>query len=226
MLKRVSDKYADVENMMCSGGGARCDYEGLKYFGEFWCSDNTDPVDRLFIQWNFSQYFPIKAMAAHVTSWNKDASIKFRTDVAMMCKLGFDISLKELTADEQQFCAEAVANFKRLKPVILEGDFYRLVSPYDGNHTAVMHVTKDQNKATLMAYDIFPGFKEKLYPVKLQGLDPARRYRVKEINLMPGTESVLPENNKVYSGDYLMKVGLDAFSATRMNSKVIEITVE
>lgn len=226
ILKRVTDKYPDVEIMMCSGGGARCDYEGLKYFGEFWCSDNTDPVDRLFIQWNFSQYFPIKAMAAHVTSWNKDASIKFRTDVAMMCKLGFDISLKELTADEQQFCAEAVANFKRLKPVILEGDFYRLVSPYDGNHTAVMHVTKDQNKATLMAYDIFPGFKEKLYPVKLQGLDPARRYRVKEINLMPGTESVLPENNKVYSGDYLMKVGLDAFSATRMNSKVIEITVE
>ena len=90
--------------MLCSGGGARCDYEALKYFTEFWCSDNTDPIERLFIQWGFSQIFPAKAMDAHVTSWNKKTSVKFRTDVASMCKLGFDLGLKELNADEQTFC--------------------------------------------------------------------------------------------------------------------------
>lgn len=100
VLQRVESKYPHVAMMMCSGGGARCDYEGLKYYSEFWPSDNTDPVDRLYIQWNFSQFFPIKSMAAHVTSWNPSASIKFRTDVAMMCKFGFDISLKEMTPDE------------------------------------------------------------------------------------------------------------------------------
>ena len=93
VLKRIKDKYPNVPMMLCSGGGARCDYEALKYFTEFWCSDNTDPIERIYIQWGFSQFFPAKAMAAHVTSWNKNTSVKFRTDVAAMCKLGFDISL-------------------------------------------------------------------------------------------------------------------------------------
>ena len=226
VFKRVNEKYPELPMMLCSGGGARCDYEALKYFSEFWCSDNTDPVERLYIQWNFSQFFPIKVMGAHVTSWNKAASIKFRTDVAMMCKFGFDISIEEMTADEQTFCKQAVANYNRFKRVILDGNFYRLVSPYDGNHTAVMHVAQNQSKAVLFAYDIFPRFKEKLYFVKLQGLNPTKKYRVQEINLMPGETSTLKENGKTYTGDYLMKIGIDAFTADRMNSRVIEIVAE
>lgn len=226
VFKRVKEKYPEIPMMLCSGGGARCDYEALKYFTEFWCSDNTDPVERLFIQWNYSQFFPIKSMAAHVTSWNKSAGIKFRTDVAMMCKFGFDISLKEMNADEQTFCREAVSNYVRLKKVILDGDFYRLVSPYASNHTAVMHVGENKDKALLYTYDIYPRFREKLMKVKLQGLDPVKRYAVKEINRMPGQPSDLPENGKSYSGDYLMKIGLDALTSNKMNSRLIEITAE
>lgn len=226
VFKRVKGKFPKAEIMMCSGGGARCDYEALKYFSEFWCSDNTDPIERLYIQWNFSKIFPIKSMAAHVTSWNKSASIKFRTDVAMMCKFGFDISIQEMNADEQAFCKEAVSNYNNLKKVILDGNFYRLVSPYETNHTAVMHVDQSQNKAVLFAYDIHPRFKEKIFPVKLQGLDPMKNYTVKEINLMPGIRSTLSENEKTYTGDYLMKVGIDAFSSDRLNSRVIEISVQ
>ncbi|MCD8165567.1 MAG: alpha-galactosidase [Bacteroides sp.] len=224
VFRKVNEKYPHVPMMLCSGGGARCDYEALKYFTEFWCSDNTDPIDRLYIQWGFSQFFPIKSMGAHVTSWNKDTSIKFRVDVAMMCKFGFDISIQEMDKDEQTFCKGAVANYHRLKKTILDGDFYRLVSPYESNHTAVMHVGKERDKAVLYTYDIHPRFKEKLYPVKLQGLDPHKMYTVKEINLMPETVSELPEDGKTFSGDYLMKVGLDAFTAIRVNSRIIEIT--
>ena len=53
VLERIKAKYPDVPMMLCSGGGARCDYEALKYFTEFWCSDNTDPVERVYIQWGF-----------------------------------------------------------------------------------------------------------------------------------------------------------------------------
>lgn len=226
IFKRVKGKFPKAEIMLCSGGGARCDYEALKYFSEFWCSDNTDPVERLYIQWNFSKIFPIKSMAAHVTSWNKSASIKFRTDVAMMCKFGFDISIQEMSTDEQSFCKEAVANYNNLKRVILDGDFFRLVSPYETNHTAVMHVSKSADRAVLFAYDIYPRFREKLIPVKLQGLDPMKSYTVKEINLMPGIESTLTENGKTYSGDYLMKVGIDVFTADRLNSRVIEVSAQ
>lgn len=226
VLSRIKDKYPNVPMMLCSGGGARCDYEALKYFTEFWCSDNTDPVERLFIQWGFSQFFPSKAMCAHVTSWNKKTSVKFRTDVASMCKLGFDLGLKELNADELTYCQEAVANFKRLKNVILDGDQYRLVSPYEFNHMSVMYAAPNKDKAVLYTYDIHPRYGEKLFPIKLQGLDANKKYHIKEINLMPNKKSNLGENNKVFSGDYLMKIGINGFTNGQTNSRVIEITAE
>ena len=111
--------------MLCAGGGGRTDYEALKYFTEFWPSDNTDPIARIFIQWGYSHFFPAKSMAAHVTSWNKQASIKFRTDVASMCKLGFDIRVHDMNEADLAYCKEAVINFNRLSPVILDGEQYR-----------------------------------------------------------------------------------------------------
>lgn len=221
VMRRVAEKHPDVPMMLCSGGGGRCDYEALKYFTEFWPSDDTDPVERLYIQWGFSQVFPAKAMCAHVTNWDKAASVKFRTDVASMCKLGFDIGLQSLTADELEFCREAVAEWKRLAPVTMDGEQYRLVSPYDGNHMAVNYVSQDRSKAVLFAYDIHPRYQEKLQRVKLQGLDPDRTYTVREVNLMPGTMSTLKADGKTFTGDYLMKVGLDVFGFADMQSHVV-----
>lgn len=224
VMKRVKENYPNVPMMLCSGGGARCDYEALKYFTEFWCSDNTDPVERVYIQWGFSQFFPAKAMCAHVTSWNKNTSVKFRTDVASMCKLGFDIGLKDMTADELAYCQDAVANWKRLQPAIMDGDQYRLVSPYETNHMAVNYVSKDQKKAVLFVYDVYPRFQEKLINVKLQGLDPNKTYKVEEINLMPGVDSALKSNGQTYTGDYLMKVGIEVFGFAATQSHVLELT--
>lgn len=226
VFRRVKENFPNVPIMVCSGGGARCDYEILKYGDEFWCSDNTDPVERVYIQWGFSQFFPAKAMCAHVTSWNKNTSIKFRTDVASMCKLGFDIGLKGMSNDELTYCQEAVANWKRLQPAIMDGQQYRLVSPYLTNHMAVNYVSQDASKAVLFAYDVHPRFQEKLLNVKLQGLDPDKMYRVEEINLMPGTTSTLEANGKTFSGDYLMKVGLSVFSCNSTESHVVELTAE
>lgn len=230
ILERVKAKYPNLPMMLCSGGGGRTDFEALKYFTEFWPSDNTDPIERLFIQWGFSQVFPSKTMCAHVTTWNKNTSIKFRTEVAMMCKLGFDIKLSDMNEREATYCHEAVQNYNRLKPVILDGDLFRLVSPYEGNHTSSMYVSKDQKKAVLFAFDIHPRYAEKLYPVRLNGLDPNKMYRVNEINkvqtmpMRPGMNN--PLDNKVYSGDYLMTVGLNLFSTRQLNSRVIEIVAE
>lgn len=91
---------------------------------------------------------------------------------------------------------------------------------------AINYVSKDRDKAVLFAYDIYPRFKEKLMPVKLQGLDSNKQYRVDEINLMPATHSKLEANGKIYSGDFLMKVGLNVFGATNLRSHVIELTAQ
>ena len=226
VLDRIKAKYPNLPMMLCAGGGGRSDYEALKYFTEFWPSDNTDPIERLFIQWGYSQIFPSKTLCAHVTTWNRGTSIKFRTDVAMMCKLGFDIKLEDMNQNEHLYCDLAVKNYNRLKPVILEGDMYRLVSPYGSNHTSSMFVGKDKKTAAVFAFDIHPRYAEKTLPVRLQGLDADKKYRVKEINMMPGSGSSLKGNDQVFSGEYLMNVGLDLFTTQQLNSRLIEITEE
>lgn len=222
VLKRLEAKYPHVPMMLCSGGGARCDYEALKYFTEFWCSDNTDPFERIYIQWNMSKFFPVKAMASHVTDWNKKASMKFRVDVASMCKLGFDIDVHNLSDADFNLCKQAVANYNRLKPVILDGEMYRLVSPYEGNHAAVNYVSEDKTHAVLFAYDLHPRYKEPLFNVKLQGLDPSLVYSVKEINMPEGQKA----ETRTYTGDYLMKTGLPVLTASEGTSHVLELTAE
>lgn len=225
VLERIQQKYPELPMMLCSGGGGRADYEALKYFTEFWPSDNTDPLERIFIQWGFSHFFPSKSMAAHVTSWGNQP-LKFKVDVAAMCKLGFDIRVDKMNENEVTFCRQAVENFHRLSPVTLDGDLFRLVSPYEGEHAAIMYATPDREKAVVFAFDMHPRYGEFLQPVRLQGLDANKRYKVEEINLMPGARSSLKDNGKVYSGDYLMKIGLNLFSTGHLKSHVLEITAQ
>ena len=224
VMSRIKAKYPKLPMMLCSGGGGRMDYEALKYFTEFWCSDDTDPYERLYIQWSLSKFFPAKTMGSHVTNWNKNTSLKFRTDVCSSCKLGFDIDLKPLKGtDDYKFVQEAVANWTRLKPVILDGDQYRLVSPYESAHSALNYVSKDKAHAVLFAYNLHPRYKEPLTRVCLQGLDPNRQYTVTEINLMPNTQSAFGYNGQQFSGDYLMKVGLEVFDQKDGTSHVLEL---
>lgn len=224
ILERVKAKYPNLPMMLCSGGGGRSDYKALEYFTEFWPSDNTDAVERIFIQWGYSHFFPSKAMAAHVTSWGKQP-VKFRTDVAMMCKLGFDIRIGEMSEAEQEYCRNAVKNFKRLENVILDGDLYRLVSPYESDHASVMYVDESKDKSVLYVFDMHPRYAENVKPVRLQGLIPDAQYEVKEINLLPGARSSYGSfDGKTFSGDYLMKVGLPLLSSRHMTSHVLEIT--
>ena len=225
VMSRIKAKYPNLPMMLCSGGGGRMDYEALKYFTEFWCSDDTDPYERLYIQWSLSKFFPAKTMGSHVTNWNKRTSVKFRTDVCSSCKLGFDIDLKPLKGtDDYTFVQQAVKNWSRLKPVILDGDQYRLVSPYETDHSALNYVSKDKSHAVLFAYNLHPRYKEpRLLKVRMQGLDPQRQYTVEEINLMPGTQSTFDFNGKRFSGDYLMKVGLDVLTPDEGTSHVFEL---
>lgn len=225
VMSRIKAKYPNLPMMLCSGGGGRMDYEALKYFTEFWCSDDTDPYERLYIQWSLSKFFPAKTMGSHVTNWNKKTSVKFRTDVCSSCKLGFDIDLKPLKGtDDYTFVQQAVKNWSRLKPVILDGDQYRLVSPYETDHSALNYVSKDKSLAVLFAYNLHPRYKEpRLLKVRMQGLDPQRQYTVEEINLMPGTQSTFDFNGKRFSGDYLMKVGLDVLTPDEGTSHVFEL---
>lgn len=222
VLDRVKAKYPNVPMMLCSGGGGRTDYEALKYFTEFWPSDNTDPVERLFIQWGYSQVFPAKAQCAHVTTWNAAAPVKFRTNVAMMGKLGFDIKMGDMSEKDQTYCRQAVKNYNNIKDVIQDGDRYGLVSPYSGPHTATMYITKDKKRAVLFTFDVHPRFSEYIAAVTLRGLDPTMHYTLTEIDRIDGKDKVIG----TYSGDYLMTIGLNLFTSTAYTSRVFNIQAQ
>ncbi|RZL50111.1 MAG: alpha-galactosidase [Pedobacter sp.] len=208
VLQKLRKKYPHVPMMLCSGGGGRADYEALKYFTEFWPSDNTDGLERVYIQWSYSYFFPANTIAAHVTSWGKQ-SLKFRTDVAMMDKLGYDIHVADFSNDELLFSQQAIANYKRFSPIVQQGNLYRLASPYEGNRAVVMYSNEVKTRAVLFAYCLSSRYGEIFAPIKLQGLDPLKKYLIKEINLMPNVKSALPSNDKTYSGEYLMKIGIE-----------------
>lgn len=225
VLERVRAKYPHLPMMLCSGGGGRTDYGALKYFTEFWPSDNTDGLERVYIQWGYSYFFPANTIAAHVTNWGKQ-SLKFRTDVAMMGKLGYDIKTEDFTPAEWTFTQEALRTYKRLSPVIWQGDLYRLISPYEANRAVLQYVSEDKNKAVLFHYILNPRYRETFSRVRLQGLDPDKRYLVREVNLAPGTKSVNPDDGKVWSGYDLLHTGLNltAGRIAPLTSNVIEIT--
>lgn len=226
VFRRVNEKYPQLAMMLCSGGGGRCDYEALKHFTEFWCSDDTDPFERIYIQWSLSKFFPAKSMASHVTNWNRQTSVKFRFDVCSMVKLGFDIDLKSLSADEYKFLQNAVAEYRALEPVVLDGSQYRLISPYESSHCALNYVSQDKATAVLYTYNLHPRYGSNLPNVLLQGLNPSAQYKVTEIYRMPGDNSHSEYEGKSFSGDYLMKVGLNVLSADNATSHVFKLEAQ
>lgn len=223
VLDRIKTKYPNLPMMLCSGGGGRTDYGFLKYFTEFWASDNTDPYNRVFIQWGYSQFFPAFSICNHVTSWGNQ-SIKFKTDVAMMGKLGFDINVKELKEKELKYCQDAVANYKRLSSIIWHGDMYRIISPYDESRAVLMYVDDAKSKAVLFSYTLHPLYDPQYNSVRFQGLDPNKTYKVEEINLMSEGKKTLEESGDCFTGNYLMNVGLRVSSSKVETSVVLEIT--
>jgi alpha-galactosidase len=225
VMERIRKKYPHLPIMLCAGGGGRTDYKALEYFTEFWPSDNTDALERIFIQWGYSYFFPSNTISAHVTSMGKQ-SLKFRTDVAMMGKMGYDIRVNKFTEKELEFSKNAVKTYSDISDIIWKGDLYRLISPYDQNRAVLMYVNNSQSRAVLFNYHLNLRKKDSFSKVLLEGLAPSKNYRIREINLLPDTPSALPDNGKIFSGAYLMEVGINiaAGKLQSLTSNIIDIT--
>lgn len=224
VLERIRAKYPKVPMMLCSGGGGRGDYELLKYFTEFWPSDDTEPIERIFMQYDYSYFFPSITTDNHVTDWGKQP-LKFRVDVASMGKLGFDIVVSHLSDNDKLFCKEAIKNYNGFKDIVWHGDMYRLVNPHENDISAVMYVDKDKSKAVVFNYLVNNRYMltATALPVVLKGLDPNKKYAIKELNIYPGTSSSI-DSNAAFSGDFLMKVGVNPSVNLKRTSVVLEIT--
>ncbi len=223
VLERVRAKYPKVPMMLCSGGGGRVDYEALKYFTEFWPSDNTDPLERVFMQWEYSYFFPTIAHCDHVTDWGKQP-LKFRTDVAMMGKLGYDIVVSKLDEKELEFSKQSVETYKNISDLVWHGDLYRLANPRENDYASLQFVNENKSRSVWFTYMVSSRYGVGTgRSVLLKGLDPRKRYTLKELNLYPGTKSRITPD-AVYTGDFLMRVGFNPAANVNRTSVIIELT--
>lgn len=212
-LDRIRAKHPDITIQACASGGGRANYGILPWFDEFWVSDNTDALQRVYMQWGTGYFFPAVAMASHISSKPNHQTfrvtpIKYRTDVAMSGRLGMEIQPDNMTDEEKDFCRKAIASYKEIRPVVQQGDLYRLLSPYDGHGAAaLMYVDEPRDEAVFYWFKTETFHNRHLPRVTLDGLDPDKSYTVTELNRIDNKP--LPFEGKTFTGRYLMENGLE-----------------
>ena len=213
ICERIREKYPDLTMQACASGGGRANYGYLPWFDEFWVSDNTDALQRVYMQWGTSYFFPAIAMASHIsTAPNhqtfRTVPLKYRIDVAMSGRLGMEIQPKNMTDEEKELCRKAIAEYKDVRDVVQLGDIYRLMSPYDNLGVAsLMYVSPEKERAVFYWWKMEHFCNQHLPRVRMAGLNPDKLYKVHELNRIDNTP--LSFEGKTYSGAYLMENGLE-----------------
>lgn len=238
VLERIRAKYPDVTIQACASGGARANWGTLPWFDEFWVSDNTDALQRIYMQWGDSYFFPAMTMASHISAspnhqTQRQIPLKYRIDVAMSGRLGMEIQPRDMTAGEKSMCRRAIEEYKKVRDVIQLGDLYRLQSPYDDKGVAsLLYASADKDEAVFFWWKTRAFFADQLPRVKMDGLDPDRHYRVMELNRID--KKPLKFEGKVYSGRFLMDTGLeiplahdlDKADRTPWSSRILHLVAE
>ena len=231
VLERIRAKYPNVVMQACASGGGRINYGFLPYFEEFWTSDDTDALQRIYMQWGVSNFYPSIAMASHVSA-NKNhqtgriVPLKFRFDVAMSGRLGMEIQPKDMTDADKAFAKRAIASYKKVRPIVQFGDLYRLVSPYDKKGiSSLMYATPEKDKAVLFVYKTEHFLNQLIPNIVLNGVDANKTYRI--IDLTPANEKK-PSNldGKVISGKLLKNAGLSVMPALKGEYSSLALLLE
>lgn len=217
----LTTNFPEILFESCASGGARFDPAMMYYAPQCWTSDDTDAIERLKIQYGTSMVYPISSMGAHVSATPnhqvfRNTPLKTRADVAYFGTFGYELDLNKLSQDEQEQIIEQVQFMKEYREVIQFGTFYRLKSPFEGNETIWMVVSKDQNTAIVGYYRPLQVVNEGYHRVKLMGLDPDKEYHVSihdvtcygdelmNIGLITSDSSC--GENKDGEGDYLSRL--------------------
>ncbi len=235
-LNRIRAAHPNVTIQACASGGGRANWGILPWFDEFWVSDNNDALQRVYMQWGTSYFFPAIAMASHISASPNHQTFrriptKFRADVAMSGRLGLEMQPRDMNDEDKAVCRQAISDYKKIRPIVQFGDIYRLVSPYDGKGIAsLMYVNPEKDDAVFYWWKIETFMNQQLPRVTMAGLDPDKLYKVTELNRID--KEPLPYEGKTFTGKYLMSNGLempltykvDYHKNTDFSSRVLRLT--
>ena len=156
VMAQIADRWPDVELMLCASGGGRSDLGTLRWFHDLWLSDNTDPVTRVRMQWAATHGLPAVAVGAHVTRWG-DRPLPFASMVAMSARFGFDLDLAALDEGDLAVCRRAVELYKEVRPLVQQGDVWRLVSPLEHGAAALAYTSPNDGRSVVFCYQLDEG---------------------------------------------------------------------
>ncbi|MCT3053897.1 alpha-galactosidase [Leuconostoc mesenteroides] len=200
LADRLTKRYPDILFEGCSGGGGRFDAGMLYFFPQSWTSDNTDPVERLKIQYGTTLSYPVSSMTAHVSAspnhqTGRQTSLAMRGDVATAGVFGYELNLAELSLEEKSEIKDQVTFYKQHRSLIQYGNFYRIKSPFKNNETAWEFISEDKTEALLFNYRVLSTAQPVFTVTKMSHLKSDGIY-------------VDQRTNEHYSGDELMSIGL------------------
>ncbi len=184
ILAELRKKHPNLEIESCSGGGGRVDDGILRYTDEVWPSDNTDALDRLTIQDGFTHAYSPGVMMAWVTDVPnfldaRTIPLDFRFHVAETGSLGIGNNLNKMSDADLQQSAAQVAFYKQVRPLVQQGELYRLTTSLDmPGRWATEYVASDKSEAVVFAFLQATQFGEPFPAVQLEGLDPAATYTI------------------------------------------------
>ena len=199
LYERLTSAFPHVLFESCASGGGRFDPGMLYYAPQAWTSDDSDAAERLKIQYGTSFCYPVVSMGAHVSAVpnhqvNRATPLSTRANAAYFGTFGYELDLNRLTSEEREQVRAQIAFMKEHRDVIQFGDFYRLLSPFQGNYTAWMAVSPDRRTALVGWYKTLNEVNGPFRRLRLRGLDPALCYTV--------------DGTSAHYGDELMEVGL------------------
>jgi len=202
VMDAITSAFPHVLFESCSGGGGRFDAGMLYYMPQTWTSDNSDAISRLKIQYGTSMVYPISSMGAHVSAVpnhqvNRMTSLVTRGNVALSGNFGYELDLSKFDDEEKELVKYQIDTYKQIRHIVQFGDFYRLLSPFEGNDTAWMFVSKDKSEAFVVYATVLQEPNPPIGFFRLQGLDPNKTYEVFE-----------GQRKGVYGGSHLLYAGM------------------
>ncbi len=181
LFERIVNTHPDIFFEGCASGGARFDPAVLAYFPQIWTSDDSDAVERTRIQYGTSMCYPLSTMSCHVSvcpnhQTGRTTPLASRADIAHLGATGYELDVSKMKPEDIAQIPAQVAAYHDMEALVLNGDLYRIASPFDSNMFGFMIVSKDKSEAhatvmrTLRTVDAEP------CNIRFAGLDPDALY--------------------------------------------------
>lgn len=197
LMDRILTAFPHILLENCSGGGGRYDPGMMYYSPQIWCSDNTDALSRVDIQFGSSLCYPASVQGAHVSA-SKRSGYETKRNVAMWGTFGYELDPAKISEEAREEIKAQIADYHKYYTLIHEGDLYRLICPWNDPYKVAWEFVSEDKSAALVTVLIKFHMRERNFFLKIKGLDPEKYY----MNEADG---------QVYSGALLMKAGLSLY---------------